>query len=295
MNFPGSNYDILENRKTFTGELNSVIGSTMSNSLRVNYSSSDESRPQSDVLFPFVDILPGGAGYISFGSEPFTPNNELRYKSVRDQERLHQVRRPSTRSRSAAASSGTLGQRVLQLLQAGRVGLQQPGGVLRRRAGRPRQPEPDDVAGHARRYQLRYMNIPGLDKPRQPLTALYGGAYAQDVWRPRTNLSVTVGLRFDVPCSRTPPTTTPNANALTFRDETGAHSVRQRQDARRQHPVVAALRLQLRPQPAIENPAARRHRRIHRPAALRLDFEPAGQHRRVAGQLDDGRTPTRPF
>ena len=29
------------------------------------------------------------------------------------------------------------------------------------------------------------MNLPGLDKPSQPLTALYGGAYAQDVWRPK--------------------------------------------------------------------------------------------------------------
>ena len=38
----------------------------------------------------------------------------------------------------------------------------------------------------SRKYQVRYMNIPGLDKPSQPLTAIYGGAYAQDVWRPRT-------------------------------------------------------------------------------------------------------------
>ena len=53
----------------------------MANSLRVNYSSSDESRPQGDGLFPFVDILQGGTAYISFGSEPFTPNNELRYNS----------------------------------------------------------------------------------------------------------------------------------------------------------------------------------------------------------------------
>ena len=47
----------------------------------MTYSSSDESRPQSDVLFPFVDILLGGTAYTSFGSEPFTPNNELRYQS----------------------------------------------------------------------------------------------------------------------------------------------------------------------------------------------------------------------
>ena len=169
------------------GEWNSVIGSTMSNSLRVTYSSSDEGRPQSFELFPFVDILQGGTAYLSFGAEPFTPNNELRYKSFEvkndftkfgTQARVH-VRRP----RRALS----LGQRVLQLLQAGRVGLQQPRRLLRRRARRagqsrtaPRRRSP------IRKYQNRYMNLPGLDKPSQPLTAIYGGAYAQDVWRVRS-------------------------------------------------------------------------------------------------------------
>ena len=74
---------------------------------------------------------------------------------------------------------------------------------------------------HVRSYQVRYMNIPGLDKPSQPLTAIYGGAYAQDVWRPRTNLSITAGLRFDVPVFENTAYNNPNANALTFRDENG--------------------------------------------------------------------------
>ena len=65
------------------------------------------------------------------------------------------------------------------------------------------------------------MNLPGLDKPSQPLTAIYGGAYAQDVWRPRSNLSITAGLRFDVPVFENTAYLNPNANALTFRDENG--------------------------------------------------------------------------
>ena len=91
------------------------------------------------------------------------------------------------------------------------------------------------------------MNIPGLDKPSQPLTAIYGGAYAQDVWRPRTNLSVTAGLRFDVPVfENTALQQRQRQRADVPRRERPAGAVRQRQDARRQHPVVAALRLQLR-------------------------------------------------
>src|SRR4030095_2599253 len=57
MQYQNSNYKILENRVTPSGEWNSVIGNSMANSLRVTYSSSDEGRPQDFELFPFVDIL----------------------------------------------------------------------------------------------------------------------------------------------------------------------------------------------------------------------------------------------
>ena len=50
----------------------------------------------------------------------------------------------------------------------------------------------------------------------------YAGGYAQDVWRPKSNVTVTAGLRIDIPFFGD--TGYPNANvdALTFRDETGA-------------------------------------------------------------------------
>ena len=96
MNYQSSNYEILENRKTSTGELNSVIGSTMSNSLRVTYSSSDESRPQNFVLFPFVDILQGGTRLHLVRQRAVHAEQRAALQVVRGQERLHQVQRPST-------------------------------------------------------------------------------------------------------------------------------------------------------------------------------------------------------
>ena len=147
MNYAGSNYQILENRKTTTGELNSVLGSTMANSLRVSYSSSDESRPQSDVLFPFVDILQGSSAYISFGSEPFTPNNELRYKSFEIKNDFTKFSAKHELTFGGRVEKYELGQRVLQLLQAGRLGLQQPGRLLHRRPRCAGQPEPHRLAG----------------------------------------------------------------------------------------------------------------------------------------------------
>ena len=66
------------------------------------------------------------------------------------------------------------------------------------------------------------MNLPGLDKPIQNLNVWNAGGYAQDEWRPRANLTITAGVRLDVTAfdqSTTYPN--PNADALTFRDETG--------------------------------------------------------------------------
>ena len=221
MGFQNSNYEILENRKTTTGELNSVFGSTLSNTLRVTYSSSDESRPQSDVLFPFVDILLGGQAYTSFGSEPFTPNNELRYQSFEVKNDItkfmgkHEItaggRVERYHSDNVFFNCCKQGSWVYNSLDDfytdARDALANPN----------RTTSPVAI----RKYQNRYMNLPGLDKPSQPLTALYGGLYAQDVWRPRTNLSITAGLRFDVPVFENTAYNNPNANSLTFRDENG--------------------------------------------------------------------------
>ena len=86
MHFATSNYTILENIKSGIGEWNSVIGNSMANNLIVGLTSNDESRGAIDTLFPFVDILEGGTAYASFGSEPFTVQNELRYKTFQLQD-----------------------------------------------------------------------------------------------------------------------------------------------------------------------------------------------------------------
>jgi hypothetical protein len=72
-----------------------------------------------------------------------------------------------------------------------------------------------------RRFQVRYNNIPGQEKPIQPLEVLYGGAYAQDEWSVSDNLKLTLGLRFDVPFFGETGFRNELADALTFRDENG--------------------------------------------------------------------------
>ncbi|HEY7767185.1 MAG TPA: hypothetical protein VIB55_03345, partial [Longimicrobium sp.] len=72
-----------------------------------------------------------------------------------------------------------------------------------------------------RRFQVRWANIPGQDKPVQPLEVFYTGAYAQNEWRPNGRFTLTTGLRVDVPVFGNTAYTNAAADLLTFRDENG--------------------------------------------------------------------------
>ncbi|PYO87800.1 MAG: TonB-dependent receptor, partial [Gemmatimonadetes bacterium] len=73
-----------------------------------------------------------------------------------------------------------------------------------------------------RRFQYRYANIPGLTEPVQPLDVLYSGAYVQDVWQPTQNLTLTGGLRVDVPTFKNTAYDNAVADTMTFRNANGA-------------------------------------------------------------------------
>ena len=90
MSFQNSNYQILENIRSGIGEWNSIIGNSMSNSLIVGYTTQDESRPQRGNCSRSSISGKAARPYTSFGSEPFTPNNELRYNTFQLQDNFTQ-------------------------------------------------------------------------------------------------------------------------------------------------------------------------------------------------------------
>ena len=220
--FANSNYAQLENIKSGIGEWNTVLGTSMSNSLIAGYTTNNENR-QDIQLFPFVDILaPNGTTYASFGSEPFTPNNELLYQTTQFQDNFTKYGNKHSLTFGVTMQQYKAQNSFFNCCKQGAYVYNSLADFYADANGFLANPNRTSSTVIPRRYQVRWMNIPGLDKPIQNLNVLNAGGYAQDEWRPLSNLTITAGVRLDVPAfddSQTYPN--PNADALTFRDEAG--------------------------------------------------------------------------
>lgn len=233
LNFSNSNYKILENIKSWVGEWNSVIGSNMGNNFIVGYEHHDESRgyktqcssftgPSTDPgCFPFVDILNANTVYTSFGFEPFTPNNELRYGSWQVQDNFT---RYGTNHELTFGVSG-------EKYRSENVFFQGAQSVYVYNSLADFYTDANDYLANPNRtvspitlnkFEVGWANIPGQTKPLQPLDVVYAGLYAQDQWRVNDNVKLTLGVRLDRPTFGNTAFANPQVDALTFRDETGS-------------------------------------------------------------------------
>ncbi len=100
----------------------------MSNNLIVGYTSNDESRARHRQAVP-VRRHPrtDGTAYMSFGSEPFTANNELRYKTFQLQDNFTKFGTKHSLTFGAHDAALPIGERVLELLPAEQLHLQLAG------------------------------------------------------------------------------------------------------------------------------------------------------------------------
>ena len=221
LSFANSNYAILENLKSGIGEWNSVFGN-MTNSLLAGYTKQDESRADIQ-LFPFVVIGDGaGSPYTSFGSEPFTPFNLLRYGTFQLQDSVtkfaknHSLTFGGNLEKFHSDNSFYFGIQSAYAYNTLADFYTDANGYL---ANPNRTVSPVNLLG----FQVKYLLQPGqTTPPLQPLDVIYAGGYVQDEWRPKTNLTVTAGIRIDVPKFGNTAFDNPVADNLTFRDQDGS-------------------------------------------------------------------------
>src|SRR5574341_2550307 len=220
LNFQNSNYIIKENIRSVVGEWNAMVGGNKANNLIIGYSHHDESRDSRGDFFPMVDVLEAGSVYTTFGFEPFTPNNELRYSSfqLQDNFTIYQANHELTFGVSAeryesenvffpGAQSVYVYNSLADFYADANDYLANPN----------RTSSPVGL----RRFQVRWNNIPGQEKPIQPLEVFSTGIYGQDEWQASKNLRLTLGLRLDVPFFGDTGFKNAEVDNLNFMDENG--------------------------------------------------------------------------
>jgi hypothetical protein len=221
LSYANSNYQILENLKSSVGEWNSVFGN-MTNNLLVGYTKQDESRADIQ-LFPFVVIGDGaGSPLTSFGSEPFTPYNLLRYHTFQMQDSVtkfaknHSLTFGGNLEKFHSDNSFYFGIQSAYSYNTLADFYTDANSYL---ANPNRTVSPVNLLG----FQVKYLLQPGqTTPPLQPLDVTYAGGYIQDEWRPKANMTVTAGVRVDVPKFGNTAFDNPVADQLSFRDADGS-------------------------------------------------------------------------
>jgi hypothetical protein len=220
LNFQNSNYSIMENIRSVVAELNTKVRSNVSNNLIVGYTYQDESRGYKGEFFPMVDILNNGATYTSFGFEPFTPNNELRYKTFQVQNNLqifagnHTITTGFTYEKYQSENVFFPGSQSVYVYNSLDDFYKDANNFLA-------NGNKTASGVNLRRFQVRWNNIPGSEKPVQPLEVDYFGLYAQDEFQARKNLKFTAGLRFDIPYFGETALRNPEVETMYFRNADG--------------------------------------------------------------------------
>ncbi len=226
LSFENSNYKILENIKSVVGEWTTSFGGRAANSLIVGFTKQDESRPNTTKLFPLVDIHDGSTGtlsastaYTSFGYEPFTPQNTLKYDSFQIQDNFSLFRGPHTFQFGVSYEKYKSMNIFFPSSQSIYSYRSLADFYTDANAFLNNVPSTVTVA----RFNVRYANQPGLTTPVQPLRVQYLGLYAQDQWKVFDNFSFTYGLRMEAPFFAATGLRNPLVDTLTFRDNDGSN------------------------------------------------------------------------
>jgi hypothetical protein len=168
-----------------------------------------------------VDILKDGSAYITLGAEAFTVQNELRYGTFQIQDNFTKFSNKHTMTFGFSAQRYAAENVFWSCCPQGNYTYNSLDDFYADMADLEANPNRAVSPVSLRRFKVRYSNVPGLDKPLQELKVWYSGAYVQDEWRPRRDLTVTGGVRADISVFANTAFENAKADALTFRNPAG--------------------------------------------------------------------------
>lgn len=183
MAFGNSNYKFKNTVTSITGELNSAISSMLSNKLLISFTDIRDTRESLGADFPFVDIYKDGQQYMSFGTELFTPHNDVRNKTLQVSDNVNIA------LDNHYLTAGISFERLYF-----------KNSYLRYPLGYYRYASMNDFMTNATptAFGITY-GYGGQDAPGAELTFGMGGIYVQDEWSVTDQFKVTGGLRLDLP------------------------------------------------------------------------------------------------
>ncbi len=285
MNFQNTNYQQKEEIRSAIGEWNATFGNSMANSFIIGYTKQNEDRATRGTgeLFPLVDILDAGTTYTSFGYEPFTPRNQLKYDTFQVQNNFTKFANKHTMTFGATAERYDSTNVFFPGSQSAYV----------YNSLADFYTDANDYLRNPNRTVSPVSAAPLPGALEQHPRAGRAGPAAGSALRGRVRAGRVGGARQPEDHGRHPPRRAElRRHGLRQRQRRCAHlplggrvagAVLDGQAARRQHPVVAARRLQLGAGRESHHAGAWRHGRLHGPAGLRVDLEPDRQHGRADG------------
>ncbi|MFM2268464.1 MAG: hypothetical protein RL757_1905, partial [Bacteroidota bacterium] len=193
MAYENSGYQLQDNTRSIVAELNSTLGSKMSNTFIASYNLQNEDRAYKGTLFPTIDIRNAGDAttYLSVGFDPFTPSNKLNYNTLQLTDNFRYYLGKNTLTLGASYEKfhsnnlffpGSNGVYIFpSLTDFYRIANASP---------------TDPLTGTGiSRFQYRYSALPGGAEPLQKLDAHTLSVYLQDEIKVTNNLNVTAGIR----------------------------------------------------------------------------------------------------
>lgn len=187
----------------FASELNSTFGSKFSNKLLVSYTATtDPRRTSNSDIFPFVDIMEGGAPYMAFGYELFSYRNQVENNTFSVVDNL-----------SISLNKHTLTAGISY------ENIYVNNSYIREGTSYYRFASLNDFINDAKPtgFGVTY-GYDGKDPKGVEMSFGLGSLYLQDEWRVNNKLKVTYGIRAEYPMYHNKLLDNPAIGNLTFKD-----------------------------------------------------------------------------